>query len=69
MVYCHPVFGYILGSFEMKNSSILNGHCENFMVIWYMYFKDTWHILWSFGRFYGHLVDFMVIWYILWSFG
>jgi hypothetical protein len=28
-----------------------------------------WYILWSFGKFYGHLVYFMIIWYILWPFG
>jgi hypothetical protein len=28
-----------------------------------------WYILGPTGKFYGHLVHFMVIWYILWSFG
>jgi hypothetical protein len=28
-----------------------------------------WLILWAFGLFYGHMVDFVAIWYILWSFG
>jgi hypothetical protein len=27
-----------------------------------------WYILWPFGQFYGHLVNFMAIWLILWSF-
>jgi hypothetical protein len=32
-------------------------------------FVVIWHILWSFGIFYGHLAYVIVIWYILWSFG
>jgi hypothetical protein len=27
-----------------------------------------WYILWPFGIFYDHLVNFMDIWYILWPF-
>jgi hypothetical protein len=28
-----------------------------------------WYILWAFGLFYGHLVQFMDIWYMCWLFG
>jgi hypothetical protein len=28
-----------------------------------------WHVLRSFGKFCGHLVQFMIVWYNLWSFG
>jgi hypothetical protein len=31
--------------------------------------KRCWYVLWPFGIFYGHLVNFMAIWYILWPFG
>jgi hypothetical protein len=31
--------------------------------------RQYWYILWPFGKFYNHLVFFMVIWYILWPFG
>jgi hypothetical protein len=35
----------------------------------FTYFMAIWNILWTFGKFYGHLGNFMVIWEILWSFG
>jgi hypothetical protein len=34
-----------------------------------VYFMDTWSILRSFVRFYGHLVQFVIIWYIFSRFG
>jgi hypothetical protein len=30
----------------------------SFMAIWSTYFTAVWYILWSLGRFYGHLVYF-----------
>jgi hypothetical protein len=57
-----------MACFQTKNLN-LGKFCR--VLHWKMlvYFMDTWSILGSFDKFYGHLVKFVEIWYILSRFG
>jgi hypothetical protein len=57
----HQSQGHQMVYFKTKNPFWVN--CGGSCIIIY------WYILWPFGEFYGHLVNFMAIWCTLWSFG
>jgi hypothetical protein len=54
--------------FQTKNANLGKfwGSSDWKMLI---YFKATWHIIWTFGIFYDGLVHFVLIWYIYSGFG
>jgi hypothetical protein len=56
--------GEILEGLEIEDVCIFLVHLVYFTAI-LVYFVAIWHILWSFGMFYGHLVYFFSLGYIV----